>query len=284
MTGPAVDLAALRSARTALAAIVAEHPELTGAAARARLAAHLPEIIAMPPRLDPDSADSTIVGVRMTPEMLRALDAEVSRQRGLNPDVSIGRSNVLRGIVRRALLGSIATPSTSSPAPSPAPAPSRPVVARVEAVEAPATPGVEALAAEVARARALPAMLAAEDRAAPPVDPRQLPLLAPVALHNAANGANVASRIGNDNATSPAEPKRVEAPASTIDAATVAARIRALSAAEIARRVPKAERQWSFSAIAQRAGVSKSLVGKLVSGDSVSPASVAMVAAILAAE
>ncbi len=213
MPGPAVELAAVRSARTALAAIVAEHPELTGATARARLAAHLPEIIAMPPRLDPDSADSTIVGVRMTPEMLRALDAEVSRQRGLNPDVSIGRSNVLRGIVRRALLGSIATPSTSSPAPSPAPAPSRPVVARVEAVEAPA------------------------------VDSRQLPLLTPaapaIALHNAANGANVATPTGNDNAQEPTlpKPKRTRANGSTIDLDALKAR---LAAAVAARHTVKA--------------------------------------------
>jgi len=269
VTGPAVDLAALRSARTALAAIVAEHPELTGAAARARLAAHLPEIIAMPPRLDPDSADSTIVGVRMTPEMLRALDAEVSRQRGLNPDVSIGRSNVLRGIVRRALLGSIATPSTSSPAPSPAPAPSRPVVARVEAVEAPA------------------------------VDSRQLPLLTPVApvvaLHNAANGASVATPTGNDNAQEPTTPKPkrtrraapVEAPelvdveAAHRRAAEVAERIRALRDAEAASGVPAGSRQWTIRPIAERAGMSTDPVVKLMQGKHVLPETVDKIAAIL---
>lgn len=71
----------------------------------------------MPPRLDHESADTTIVGVRMTDEMLRALDAEVARQRAANPDVSIGRSNVLRGIVRRALLSP--SPSTVEAAPVP---------------------------------------------------------------------------------------------------------------------------------------------------------------------
>ena len=72
------------------------------------------------------------------------------------------------------LLRGAATPSTSAPATPGAPAPVRPVASPVVPVEAsPATPGVEALAAEVARARALPAMLAAEDRAAPPVDPRE---------------------------------------------------------------------------------------------------------------
>lgn len=229
MTGPAVDLAAVRTARTALAAIVAEHPELTGATARARLAANLPEIIAMPPRLDPDSADSTIVGVRMTPEMRDALDAEVSRQRALNPDVSIGRSNVLRGIVRRALLGSIVTPSTSAPAAPAAPAPSRPVVARVEAVEPPA---------------------------AAPVDPRQLPLLAAaapvVALHRTADGSSVASRIGNDNAEAPTtpKPKRARSAVKTADVNVVdldALKVR-LAAAVVAGHTLKAlSREGKFS-------------------------------------
>ena len=72
----------------------------------------------MPPRLDPESADTTIVGVRMTDEMLRSLDAEVARQRAANPDVSIGRSNVLRGSVRRALGNP--SPSTVEAAPVPA--------------------------------------------------------------------------------------------------------------------------------------------------------------------
>lgn len=89
------------------------------------------------------------------------------------------------------LLRGASTPSTSAPAAPAAPAPSRPIVARVEAVEPPA---------------------------AAPVNPRQLPLLAPVALHTSTSGASVATPTGNDNA---------EAPASTIDASTVAARIRA---------------------------------------------------------
>lgn len=115
MTALAVDLVAVARARTELAALVAAHPELTHPAAQQRLADALPEIH-MPPRLDPTTTDdTTIVGVRMTPEMLRALDAEVARQRATNPDVSIGRSNVLRGIIRRALL--------TAPGASPEPAP-----------------------------------------------------------------------------------------------------------------------------------------------------------------
>lgn len=115
MTAVAVDLAAVARARAELAALVVAHPSLTSPEAHARLAAALPDLVepSMPPRLDPESADTTIVGVRMTDEMLRALDAEVARQRAANPDVSIGRSNVLRGIVRRALL----SPSTVEAAP-----------------------------------------------------------------------------------------------------------------------------------------------------------------------
>lgn len=64
----------------------------------------------MPPRLDPESADSTIIGVRLSDEMKHALDREVKRQLAINPDLPITRSSVLRGIVRRALLSP--SPST----------------------------------------------------------------------------------------------------------------------------------------------------------------------------
>lgn len=101
------------------------------------------------------------------------------------------------------LLRGASTPSMSSPAPSPAPAPSRPVVARVEAVEAPA------------------------------VDPRQLPLLAPVALHTSTSGASVATPTGNDNAQEPTtpKPKRTRANGSTIDLDALKARLAAAVAA-----------------------------------------------------
>lgn len=209
MTGPAVDLAALRSARTALAAIVAEHPELTGATARARLAANLSEIIAMKP-LDPNaSGKARTITVRLSADLLAALDVEATRLKSLLPGSSIGLSDAVRTLLHRAL----ATPSTSAPAAPAAPAPSRPVVARVEAVEAPA------------------------------VDSRQLPLLTPaapaIALHNAANGANVATPTGNDNAQEPTlpKPKRTRANGSTIDLDALKAR---LAAAVAARHTVKA--------------------------------------------
>ncbi len=127
------------------------------------------------------------------------------------------------------LLRGASTPAQTAPAAPAAPAPSRPVAS-------PATPGVAALAAELERARALPVVLAAEDRAMP-VDPRQLPLLAPVApvvaLHNAANGANVATPTGNDNAQEPTlpKPKRTRANGSTIDLDALKARLAAAVAA-----------------------------------------------------
>ena len=266
MTGPAVDLAAVRSARSALAAIVAEHPELTGAAARARLAANLSEIIAMKP-LDPTATGAArTITVRLSADLIARLEAERDRLAALVPGSSLGLSDAVRSLIHRAL----ATPSTASPAPSPAPAPARPVVARVEAVEAPA------------------------------VDPRQLPLLAPVtpvvALHTSTSGASVATITGNDNATSTPKPKRtrraapVEAPervdveAAHRRAAEVAERLRALRDAEAASGVPVGSRQWTIRPIAERAGMSGDPVAKLMRGEHVSPAMIDKIVAILPAE
>ena len=263
MTGPAVDLAALRSARTALAAIVAEHPELTGATARARLAANLSEIIAMKP-LDPNATGAArTITVRLSADLIARLEAERDRLAALVPGSSLGLSDAVRSLIHRAL----ATPSTSAPA---APAPSRPIVARVEAVEAPA------------------------------VDPRQLPLLAPVtpvvALHTSTSGASVATITGNDNATSTPKPKRtrraapVEAPervdveAAHRRAAEVAERLRALRDAEAASGVPVGSRQWTIRPIAERAGMSGDPVAKLMRGEHVSPAMIDKIVAILPAE
>ena len=154
------------------------------------------------------------------------------------------------------LLRGASTPSTSSPAPSPAPAPSRPVVARVEAVEAPA-----------------------------------------VTLHNAANGASVATITGNDNAQEPTipKPKRtrraapveasalVDVEAAHRRAAEVAERLRALRDAEAASGV-RGPRQWTIRPIAERAGMSGDPVAKLMRGEHVSPEMVDKLAAILPAE
>ena len=252
MTGPAVDLAALRSARTALAAIVAEHPELTGATARARLAANLPEIIAMKP-LDPNATGAArTITVRLSADLIARLEAERDRLAALVPGSSLGLSDAVRSFILR----SGALPSTSSPAPSPAPAPSRPVVARVEAVEAPA-----------------------------------------VTLHNAANGASVATITGNDNAQEPTipKPKRtrraapveasalVDVEAAHRRAAEVAERLRALRDAEAASGV-RGPRQWTIRPIAERAGMSGDPVAKLMRGEHVSPEMVDKLAAILPAE
>jgi hypothetical protein len=70
----------------------------------------------MPPRLAADSPDTTIVGVRMTPAMLAALDSLVAHQQGEHPDLPITRSTVLRGIVRRALEPATAQAPVDTPA------------------------------------------------------------------------------------------------------------------------------------------------------------------------
>jgi len=103
VTGPAVDLAAVRSARTALAAIVAEHPELTGATARARLAANLPEILAMKP-LDPNATGAArTITVRLSADLIAQLEAERDRLAALVPGSSLGLSDAVRSLIHRAL-------------------------------------------------------------------------------------------------------------------------------------------------------------------------------------
>lgn len=79
----------------------------------------------MPPRLDPESAESELIALRLTGELLAALDAEVARQREANPDVYVGRSNVLRGLVRRALVLGRPPPEAPSAGSVEAPAPTR---------------------------------------------------------------------------------------------------------------------------------------------------------------
>lgn len=119
-----IDLEGVRAARAALAAIVRDHPELTQPAARERLAAALPEIIAMK-RLDPNTGASTTVGVRLAPDLLAAVDREMERLKALVPGSSIGRSDAVRSLVLRAVGLAPSTPAavTESPAVAvPAPA------------------------------------------------------------------------------------------------------------------------------------------------------------------
>lgn len=247
MTAVAVDLAAVARARAELAALVVAHPSLTSPEAHARLAAALPDLVepSMPPRLDPESADTTIVGVRMTDEMLRALDAEVARQRAANPDVSIGRSNVLRGIVRRALLNP--SPSTVEAAPVPAEAAQvrRPTMPPRRATLPPAR-------ASVPPPPRIPAELVETEAAR--VDPRQLPLIAepPADL----DGMTV----------------RVM-PLETV--AEVRARIAALQATN-----PK----LSNRKIGSLAGLSNAPVDKIMRGGNVRPETLAMIVAALPRE
>ena len=117
------------------------------------------------------------------------------------------------------LLRGAATPSPSAPATPAAPAPSRPVVV-----------------------------------AAPAPDTRQLELAPVVALHNAANGANVATVLANDNGVSPATPKRTREPS---PARTINGPVVDLDALKV-RLAAAGEARWTVKAIAKRAGVNDS--------------------------
>ena len=119
-----------------------------------------------------------------------------------------------------------------------------------------------------------------------------------VTLHNAANGASVATITGNDNAQEPTipKPKRtrraapveasalVDVEAAHRRAAEVAERLRALRDAEAASGVSVGSRQWTIRPIAERAGMSGDPVAKLMRGEHVSPEMVDKLAAILPAE
>ena len=247
MTGPAVDLDAVRTARRALAAIVAAHPELTSATARARLAEHLPEIIVMKPLDSNATGPARTITVRLSADLIARLETERDRLAALVPGASLGLSDAVRSFILRA----VATPAQTAPVAPAAPAPSRPVASPAAPVAAPAV--------------------------APVV---------PVVLHTSPSGASVATVTGNDNDAAPAAPKRTRAtsPAATLDAASVGARLRALRAAELARGVPLGSREWSLRSAAERAGVSPPTIDKLMKGERVRPEYVAKVAAILPPE
>lgn len=231
MTGAAVDLVAVGVARRALAAIVAEHPELTSATAHARLAEHLPEIIAMKP-LDPNATGAArTITVRLSADLIAHLETERDRLAALVPGASLGLSDAVRSFILRA----VATPATIAPATPAAPAPSRAVASPAAPVEPP----------PVAPAAA-------------PVDPRQLPLLtaaAPVVvLHRTADGSSSATITGNDNGAAPVEPKhtREPSPARTINGPVVD-----LAALKV-RLAAAGEARWTVKAIAKLAGVNDS--------------------------
>lgn len=102
------------------------------------------------------------------------------------------------------LLRGAATPAQTAPAAPAAPAPSRPVASPAAPVEPPPVAPV-----------------------APAADPRQPALFAPAASvivpHTSTSGLSIADIIGNDNAVSPAAPKRTRAtsPAQGTDGPTI---------------------------------------------------------------
>lgn len=149
-----------------------------------------------------------------------------------------------------------------------------------------ATPSTSAPATPAAPAPARPVVARVEAVEAPAVT-----------LHNAANGASVATITGNDNAQEPTTPKPkrtrraapveasalVDVEAAHRRAAEVAERLRALRDAEAASGV-RGPRQWTIRPIAERAGMSGDPVAKLMRGKHVSPEMVDKLAAILPPE
>lgn len=134
MTAAVVDLVAVHRARGALAALVHAHPDLTSAAARERLAAAIPDLLesTMSNRLDPAAqGPSTTVGVRLSPDLLAAVDREVERLTAGAPYRAVGRSDAVRSMLLRCMAAdarAAAPPPTAAPpamthrAPSPVPA------------------------------------------------------------------------------------------------------------------------------------------------------------------
>lgn len=229
MTGNTVNLAAVRDARDQLAAIVAAHPELTQPAARDRLAAALrKELDPMSKRLDPNaSGASTTVGVRLSPDLLARVDAEVARLSALVPSATFGRSEAVRAMILRAVdVGPVQPTGTVRRREGTGNAP-RPSAAAVDG-----NIHVEPLRA------ALHSQADEADEA--PV----------VALHNAANGANVATVVSNDNAASTPKPKRARGTVKTADVNVVdldALKVRLAAAVAAGHTLKALSRDGKFS-------------------------------------
>lgn len=170
MTAPVVDLVAFARARVELRALVVAHPELTQPTARERLAAALPELMESPMSkpLDPNHAGTaTTVGVRLTPDLLAAVDTEATRLRASAPWSSPGRSDAVRSLLLRALSIAPSTPVEATPAPATTSPASSPAHAVLAPVEPPATPAPNATPPQAVGAPAEPAAPQANTTATP---------------------------------------------------------------------------------------------------------------------
>jgi hypothetical protein len=131
----AVDLMAVARARAELAALVAAHPELTSPAARARLGDALPDLMeptmskSLDPNHTPGKGPSKTIGVRLTPDLLAAVEVETARLRVLAPGTTFGLSDGVRSLILRALSAAPSQPVAAPSAPEEPPlvrAPSMP--------------------------------------------------------------------------------------------------------------------------------------------------------------
>lgn len=111
-----VDLPTVARVRTALRATVTKHPDLYSSNASERLSTWLHTLEENPtvaPRLDPNSATSIPLAVRLTQRLADALDTEVNRLRAMHPGVTFTRSD----IARAALLQRFCPETTASTTP-----------------------------------------------------------------------------------------------------------------------------------------------------------------------
>lgn len=124
MTGPVVDLGAVRLARSNLRTIIAAHPELRSPERSARIvaAASDPTEDRMK-RLDQSKSrgNTPAVAVRLPADLLAAVDAEAERLNGSMPGARFSRSDVIRMTLERALETAPTTASKPKSKPRPAP-------------------------------------------------------------------------------------------------------------------------------------------------------------------
>ena len=279
MTGPAIDLAALRTVRSALDAIVSAYPELTQPVARDRLAVALrKEHNPMSKRLDPNATGaSTTVGVRLSPDLLAHVDAEVARLSALVPSASFGRSEAVRAMILRAVevgpgIGAVRTREGLGPT---APSAVRSSHPGITVSPLRSTLADEDDQTDNEEPDPLPQFSTANVRTREGAGPaRPLEPASPVvALHTSTSGASVADIIGNDNATSTPKPKRtrraapVEAP-ELVDLDALKARLAAAVVAEHTLKALSREGKFSDSSIVmwrngKRASIGPEVAAKL---------------------
>lgn len=265
MTGAVIDMGAVARARNELAALVAAHPHLTSPEARERLAAALPELTEplMSNRLDPNAVGASVtVGVRLSPELLAAVDSEAARLGAAAAYRAVGRSDAVRSMLLRCIAADRAREAL--------PAPDAPVSRDI--ANANVRAGAYRTESQALRAHA-------------PEGP--CPTCGGGVSHPCARCGTrtrtcecTVAREGRcaSCALAPGETSPVEVDvivtARRPDAPMVRAQLLALQETDDSSH-------WTTRAVAERAGVSKNVVNKIMRGENVLPKGLARVAAVL---